>query len=75
MVQMDLFTKQEQRRRHTEWTCEHGEGGQEGRTDWERSTDIYTRPCAERLARGKLLKHSELSQVLCDDLEGWNGGG
>ena len=31
MVQMKLFTRQEQRCRHTEWTREHREGGQEGR--------------------------------------------
>jgi len=55
MVQMNLFTRQEQRCRHTEWTREHREGRQEGRTDWESSTDTYTRPCAERLASGKLL--------------------
>ena len=37
--------------------------------NWESSTDIYTPPCGKQIARGRAL-----SSVLCDDLEGWDGG-
>ena len=30
-----------------------------GRTNWENSTDIYTRPCVKQRARKKLLRAGE----------------
>ena len=64
MVQMNLFTRHGQRRRHTGWTCEHGVGGQEFRTHWESSTDTYTRPRAEWRASGK-WPYGTVSSVKC----------
>ena len=32
--------------------------------------------CVKQIASGKLsVLHRELSSVLCDDLDGWDGGG
>ena len=46
-----------------------GEGGM----NWNIWIDIYTLLCVKSIVSGKL--HGELSSVLCDDLEGWDGGG
>ena len=50
MVPMNLFSGQEQRRRHREGTRRHG-----GRMTWESSTGIYTLPSVKQTASGKLL--------------------
>ena len=46
---------------------------EEGETDWERRTDIYTPPCVKRGTSGKLL-YSTWNSVLGDDLEGRGRG-
>ena len=49
-------------------------------TAWEREggknleSDIYTLPGVKQIASGKLLYTRGLDLVLCDDLEGWDGG-
>ena len=45
-----------------------------GRTNWKIRNDIHTLPCANRQLVGSCYKHRELSSVLCDDLQGWDGG-
>ena len=36
--------------------------------------DVYTLPCVKRRAMGSCRVDRELSLVLCDDLECWDGG-
>ena len=53
-------------------TCrERTFGHSEGR---ECSINIYTLPCVNEIASGKLLQTTGTSAVPCDDLEGWEGG-
>jgi len=40
MVLMNLFSEEEWRHRHREWTCGHSRGG-EGGMSWESSFDMY----------------------------------
>ena len=47
--------------------------GEDG-TNWESDIDMYTIPCVKQIASGKLLCNRVLSLVLCDDLEGQDGG-
>ena len=52
------------------WTL----GEEEDGTNWEMSIDKYTLPCVKYIASGKPpYRCRELSLVLCDDLEGWDG--
>lgn len=46
-------------------TAEEREGG----TNWESVTGMYTRPCVNQMAGGKLL-NSTGAQLVCDDREG-----
>ena len=46
---------------------EEGEGG----INWEIRSDKYTIPCVKQIASGNQLDSTELSSVLCVDLEGW----
>ena len=49
-----------------------GEG--KGGTNREYGLGIYTLPCVKCIASGKLLiEQRALSQVLCDNLEWWDG--
>ena len=72
---MNLFAGQEQRHRHREQTCGHSgrwEGWDElGDQDWH----VYTTMCKTDSQREPAVQHRELSLVLCDDLDGWDGGG
>ena len=68
-VLMNVLAGQEQRcrcREGREGTCEHrvGRRGQ--------NTLRAASPCARQTASGK-LRAQELSSVLCDDLERWDG--
>ena len=46
------------------------------RTNGESRIDIHTLLCIKEIANKKLLYNNrEPSLVLCDDLEGWDGGG
>ena len=75
MVQMNLFVGQQQRHRCREWTCGHGGEG-EGGTNMEIRFDINTIPCVKQTASQEpAVLHRELSSVLCDDLDGWDGRG
>ena len=58
---MNLFARQEQKHRHREWTCGHCRGWG-GWDELENSIDIYIATCE--------IDH----WVLCNDLEGWDGG-
>ena len=49
-------------------------GGQEGETNLEIRTDIYVLLCVWDRQWDSAVKHRELSSVLCDDPEGWEGG-
>ena len=49
-------------------------GGGEGGTSRGSSLDIYARPCVKQPASGSCLQHREPNPVLCNDLEGWDGG-
>lgn len=42
--------------------------------DWEIRTGIYTLSC-ERDSQWDLLYSTEAQLALCDDLDGWEGGG
>ena len=51
------------------------EGEEEGGTNWEIRTDIYTLSCVKRELVGSccIAQGAQLSAI--DDLEGWDGGG
>ena len=43
--------------------------------NWESSMETYTLPYGKQTASGKLAYNTrELNSVLCDNLEGWEGG-
>ena len=44
-----------------------------GGMNWEIGTDVCALPCAKHRARAARCR--ELSWVLCDDLDGWDGVG
>ena len=48
-----------------------GEG--EGGMNWEMRFDIRTLPCVKQIASGNFLYSTELSSVLCDDQDVWDG--
>ena len=77
IIQMNLFTRQEQRCRHREKTCgcSGGRKEQDKLEDYDRH--IYTTVCKTDSPWKPAINHRELSLVLCDDLEGWGwwGGG
>lgn len=52
--------------------AQDGEGERE--PNWETSINIYTLSCVKQIASGKMLCSTELSLVLCDDLEAWDVG-
>ena len=52
-------------------TVREGKSGTKG----EGSTDLFTLPCIKQAAGEKLLYNRELILALCDNLEGWTGGG
>ena len=68
MVQMNLFEGQEVRHRCREWSCGPEGGQRESGTNRDSGTDIFTIMCEAA------VQHRELKPVLCDDLEGWDGG-
>ena len=50
-------------------------GGVEGETNWEIRIDIYTLPLCKIASQWEpAVQHRELSSVLCDDLDGQDGG-
>ena len=75
MVKQNLFSGQEQRCRHREWTCGH-HGGRGG---WDKFGDqvghIYTTMHQIDSQWEQTIKHRKLSSVFCDDLDGWVGVG
>ena len=53
------------------WTWGNGEGGM----NWEIRIDIYTAMCKIGSKQEVTVKPRELSAVIRDDLEGWDGRG
>ena len=51
------------------------EGEGEGGTNWEIRIDIYTLPCVKQSYREHAIKHRKRRSVLCDNLDGCDGGG
>ena len=47
---------------------------EESGTNAESSNVIITLPGVKQLASTASVQHRELSSVLCDDIEGWEGG-
>ena len=61
-------------RRHREQTCGLSGGRWGGGTNWESSMETCTLPCVKQIACRNLLHDAGSSnQVLCDNLEGWDG--
>ena len=62
--------------RNREWTCGHGDRGGRG---WaglrERHWRVYMTVCKIDSRWEAAKAHKALSSELCDDLEGWDGGG
>ena len=55
MVQMNIFTGQEQTDRCREQICRPRVGGRGGGMNWKSRTDIYTLLCVKQIAHAKLL--------------------
>ena len=73
MVLMNLLLGQQWKRRHKEQTYGHSGEGEDG-MNGDSSTETYALPCAKQIASGNLLSDAmSSSQVLCDNLEGWDG--
>ena len=60
MVQINLFSGQEQSHGHREQTCGH-RGEREGGMNGEIRIDIYQLPCGKQIASGKLLRRTRSS--------------
>ena len=71
----ETICKAGQRHRRREQTCGHGGGEREwdelGDWDWH----IHTTMCKIDSQWEPAVQHRELSSLLCDDLDGWDGGG
>ena len=75
MVLKNLFTGQQWRNRHREWTYGHGERGGEGEMYGESNMEIYITICKIDGQWEFSVWIRKLKQGLCVNLEGWDGEG
>ena len=62
-------------KRHREWTCGHGEKGEEGEMFGKSNMEIYITICKINSEQKFAVWHRKLKQGLCFNLEGWDGDG
>ena len=75
VVLMNLFAGKERRHRCREWSCGHSRGGRECQ-EWRKWHQyICTIRCKMTSWWEVAVRHREPSLMLCDDLDGWDGGG
>ena len=77
MVLKNLFTGQQWRNRHREWTYGHRERAGEGEMYGESNMKTYITICKIDSQQEFTVWLSKFKQGLCTDLEGWDreGGG
>ena len=75
MVLKNLFTQQQWRNRHREWTYGHGERGGEGEMYGESNMGTYITKCKIGSQWEFAVWLRKLKQGLCINLEGWDGEG
>jgi len=75
MVLKNLFTGQQWRNRHKEYTYGHGEEGAEGEMYAKSNREIYITVCKIDSQREFAVWLRKLKQGLCINLEGWGGEG
>ena len=71
----NLFTGQQWRKRHREWTYGHGERGGEGEMYGKSNVETYITICKIDSQREFAVCLRKLKQGLCINLEGWDGEG
>ena len=75
MVLKNLFTGQQWRKRHREWTYGHGERGGEGEMYGKSDMETYITICKIDSQQEFSVWLRKLKQGLCINLEGWGGEG
>ena len=75
MVLKNLFTGQQWRKRHREWTYGHGERGGEGEIYGKSDMETYITICKIDSQQEFSVWLRKLKQGLCINLEGWGGEG
>ena len=75
MILKNLFTGQQWRKRHREWTYGHGERGGEGEMYGKSNMETYITICKIDSQREFAACLGKLKQGLCINLEGWEGEG
>ena len=75
MVLKNLFTGQQWRNTHREWTCGHGERGGEGEMCEKSNRGTYITICKIDKQQESAVWLRKLKEELCINLEGWDGEG
>ena len=75
MVLKNLFTGQQWRYRHREYTYGHGERGGEGEMYGKSDMETYITICKIDSQQEFVVWLRKLKQGLCINLEGWDGEG
>ena len=75
MVLKNIFTGQQWRNIHTEWTYGHGERGREGEMYGKSNKETYITICKIDSQGEFAVWLRKLNQGLCINLEGWDGEG
>ena len=75
MVLKNLFTGQQQRKRHREWTYGHEERGGEGEMYGTSNMETFITICKIDSQWEFPVWLRKLKQGLCINLEGWDGVG
>ena len=73
MVLKNLFTGEQWRDRHRDWTYGPGERGAEGETCGESNMETYITMCKIDSQQEFAVWLRKLKQELCINLEGWEG--
>ena len=73
MVLKNLFTGQQWRNRHREYTYGHGERGRDGEMYGKSNMETYITICKIDSQLEFAVSLRELKQGLCITLEGWEG--
>ena len=75
IVLKNLFTGQQWRNRHREYTYGHGERGGEGEMYGKNNMETYITICKIDSQQKFVIWLRKLKQGLCINLEGWDGEG
>ena len=75
MILKNLFTEQQWRNRHREWTHGHGERGRESEMYGKSNMETYITICKVDIQQEFAVRLRKLKQGLCINLEGGDGAG